>query len=65
MIGKEAFMPGQESFQLLAENKKDSSGEFQAQCNLPCGQPCVCSCHVVKTETPKKSYRFNKNKVLG
>lgn len=30
----------------------------QSLCNLPCGQPCVCSCHVYERLPPQTNYRF-------
>lgn len=34
-------------------------GEMQALCNLPCRQPCACSCHVhVQDNKEEGGYRF-------
>lgn len=35
-----------------------SKDVIQAQCHLPCGQPCVCSCHVSERLPPQVEFRF-------
>lgn len=50
-------IPDKQDFAVMVPSTQDRP--VQALCNLPCGQPCVCSCHVsengVEVQNP---YRF-------
>jgi len=41
-----------------AMNRLQGNGSLRALCNLPCGQPCVCSCHVSGQEKEERIFRF-------
>ena len=41
-----------------AMNRLQGNGSLQALCNLPCRQPCACSCHVCGQEKEERSFRF-------
>lgn len=50
-------IPTKNDFARMSQPSQEQA--IQAQCHLPCGQPCVCSCHVSNDVKPQEqSYRF-------
>ncbi|MBU1871128.1 hypothetical protein KKF17_03370 [Patescibacteria group bacterium] len=50
------LIPMKADFEAMNRLRRD--GSLQALCNLPCGQPCTCSCHVCGQEKEERSFRF-------
>lgn len=49
-------IPKKQDFtEMVRTTPKDA---VQALCHLPCGQPCVCSCHVNEDLPPQTDCRF-------
>ena len=54
--GSFVAIPTKKDFEGMVRARQGAA--VQALCNLPCGQPCVCSCKVSEDAKPQEQYRF-------